>query len=237
MLAVMGRPVPALPPAGSGGHNGALHFQEQFRLMSGSAHTSRKGSGKAGRNRVRIIGGDWRSRVLTFADVPDLRPTPDRVRETLFNWLQATIVGARCLDLFAGSGALGFEALSRGATRVVALELDPNAAAAIRANAETLNTGKLELVQKSAPLWLQANTSAVQFDVVFVDPPYQAGLYQPCLELLQQQKWLAPGALLYVEADQSLDTLGLPQDWELVKHKRAGGVHFGLCRLKLPCRT
>jgi len=237
MLAVMGRPVPALPPAGSPGHNGALYFQGHFRLMSGTAHTSSKSTGKSGPNRLRIIGGDWRSRVLTFAAVPDLRPTPDRVRETLFNWLQTTIVGARCLDLFAGSGALGFEALSRGATSVVALELDPKAVAAIRANAQALNTDKLELLQKSAVLWLQKNQAAAQFDVVFVDPPYQAGLYQPCLELLQQQQWLAPGALLYVEAEQSLDTLGLPQAWELWKHKRAGGVHFGLFRLAHPAQA
>src|SRR5690606_23505737 len=100
------------------------------------------------RNRLRIIGGDWRSRVVVFADAPGLRPTPDRVRETLFNWLQPTIVGANCLDLFAGSGVLGFEALSRGAAAVTALELDPQACAAIRANCNTLQTDRLTLVPR-----------------------------------------------------------------------------------------
>lgn len=190
--------------------------------MPGSTHNPR--------NRLRIIGGEWRSRVLTFPAAPDLRPTPDRVRETLFNWLQAPVIGARCLDLFAGSGALGFEALSRGALRVVALELLRDAATAISANARLLGTDRLELVQASAPDWLRNNRKGERFDLVFLDPPYQAGLYTPCLELLQSQQWLAPGALVYVEAEQGLDTLGLPQGWELLKHKRAGGVYFGLCR-------
>ena len=178
--------------------------------------------------RVRIIGGDWRSRVLGFADIPDIRPTPDRVRETLFNWLQLPIVGAWCLDLFAGSGALGFEALSRGASGVVALELDGKAAAAIRENARLLKTDKLQLVQRSALEWLQQNADKRQFDVVFLDPPFSAGFYESCGRLLQEQQWLAPGALVYVEAEQSLELLGMPASWQLLKHKRAGSVHFGL---------
>ena len=181
------------------------------------------------RNRLRIIGGEWRSRVVSFADIPDIRPTPDRVRETLFNWLQAPIVGARCLDLFAGSGVLSFEALSRGARSVLALELDPKAAAAIRNNANQLKTGHLQLIQENALDWLQKNGSGQQFDVIFVDPPYTAGFYEPCCHLLQQNGWLAPSALVYLEADQSLDLLTLPEEWRLIKHKRAGAVHYGLC--------
>jgi len=196
--------------------------QEQLR-MPGSDHNSR--------NRLRIIGGEWRSRVLAFPATPGLRPTPDRVRETLFNWLQAPVIGARCLDLFAGSGALGFEALSRGAAQVLALELAPAAAAAIGANARLLGTDKLKLLQVSAPEWLKHNKEGERFDLVFLDPPYQGGFYAPCLELLQSQGWLAPGALVYIEAEQALETLGLPQGWKLLKHKRAGGVHFGLCRV------
>jgi 16S rRNA (guanine966-N2)-methyltransferase len=180
------------------------------------------------RNRLRIIGGDWRSRVLQFPALADLRPTPDRVRETLFNWLQGPIVGARCLDLFAGSGALGFEALSRGAIAVTALELDPHAAEAIRQNAALLKTEQLQLLQRNALDWLAQRGSAAPFDLVFLDPPYAAGLYAPCSNLLQEQTWLAPGALVYVEAAEPLDTLGLPAQWRLVRSKRAGSVYFGL---------
>jgi 16S rRNA (guanine966-N2)-methyltransferase len=160
-----------------------------------------KDSSKA-RNRLRIIGGEWRSRVVSFADIPDIRPTPDRVRETLFNWLQGSIVGAKCLDLFAGSGVLSFEALSRGAASVLALELDPKAAAVIRDNASQLKTVNLQFIQKNALDWLRANNSNQQFDVVFVDPPFAAGLYESCFGLLQQNGLLAPAALVYVEADQ-----------------------------------
>ena len=181
------------------------------------------------RNRLRIIGGEWRSRVVNFADIPDIRPTPDRVRETLFNWLQAPVVGARCLDLFAGSGVLSFEALSRGATSVLALELDAKAAASIRSNASQFKTEKLQLMQKNALDWLQTNSAGQQFDLVFVDPPYAAGFYEPCCSLLQQHGWLAPSALVYLEADQPLDLLTVPDGWNLVKHKRAGAVHYGLC--------
>ena len=182
-------------------------------------------------NRVRIIGGDWRSRVLDFASIPDIRPTPDRIRETLFNWLQTGIAGARCLDLFAGSGALGFEALSRGATSVVALELDPQAVKAIRKNGQLLQTDRLQLLQTDAAQWLGKNEPARQFDVVFLDPPFTAGSYNECCKLLQEQSWLAPGALIYIEAAQSLEELTLPQNWQIIRHKRAGGVHFGLCSI------
>lgn len=181
------------------------------------------------RSRLRIIGGEWRSRVVTFADIPDIRPTPDRVRETLFNWLQAPIIGAKCLDLFAGSGALSFEALSRGAASVVTLELDPEAAAAIRSNAGQLKTTQLQLIQKNALDWLRTNNSGQQFDVVFVDPPFAAGLYETCFNLLQENSWLARGALVYIEADQPLELLALPSYWRLVRNKRAGAVYFGLC--------
>jgi 16S rRNA (guanine966-N2)-methyltransferase len=188
-----------------------------------------KDSSKA-RNRLRIIGGEWRSRVVSFADIPDIRPTPDRVRETLFNWLQGSIVGAKCLDLFAGSGVLSFEALSRGAASVLALELDPKAAAVIRDNASQLKTVNLQFIQKNALDWLRANNSNQQFDVVFVDPPFAAGLYESCFGLLQQNGLLAPAALVYVEADQPLDLLTLPDEWRLIRHKRAGTVHYGLCK-------
>ena len=179
------------------------------------------------RNRVRIIGGDWRSRVLQFPDAPDLRPTPDRVRETLFNWLQFSTVGAHCLDLFAGSGALGYEALSRGASSVTALETHTQAASNLRQNARLLGTDKLNVVQQDALRWLDQPASQ-KFSVVFLDPPFSANLHQCCCELLQQHGWLAPNASIYLESGESLALLKLPTGWQLDRHKRAGDVHYGL---------
>jgi 16S rRNA (guanine966-N2)-methyltransferase len=183
-------------------------------------------------NRLRIIGGDWRSRVVVFADAPDLRPTPDRVRETLFNWLQPTLVGANCLDLFAGSGVLGFEALSRGAAAVTALELDPHAVAAIRANIDTLQTDRLRLEQGNGRDWLRDNARQQRFDVVFLDPPFADNLHAECCHLLQQQQWLAPSAVVYLESGSSLEDIALPEGWQLIRHKRAGAVYYGLAALQ-----
>jgi 16S rRNA (guanine966-N2)-methyltransferase len=185
------------------------------------------------RNRLRIIGGEWRSRVVVFADAPDLRPTPDRVRETLFNWLQPRLAGAKCLDLFAGSGVLGFEALSRGAGSVTALELDINAVAAIRANIKTLQAENFRLEPRNALEWLRSNAQQQRFDVVFLDPPFAENQYEECCRLLAEQQWLAPGALVYLESGASLDAIALPQGWELIRHKRAGAVHYGLAQPSL----
>jgi 16S rRNA (guanine966-N2)-methyltransferase len=184
----------------------------------------------ASRNRIRIIGGDWRSRQLQFPDAPGLRPTPDRVRETLFNWWQYTIIGKRCLDLFAGSGALGFEALSRGASVVVALETDSGVASSLRSNAKLLGTDTLTVMQHDALQWL-AQPATQQFDLAFVDPPFAANLHERCCELLQQNGWLAPGAQIYLEAGNDLGELTLPCAWQLIRQKRAGDVHYGLATL------
>ena len=180
------------------------------------------------RNRLRIIGGDWRSRVLQFAEVPDIRPTPDRIRETLFNWLQFQITGARCLDLFAGSGALGFEALSRGAAQVTAFEQNRAAAQGIRANCVQLDTRKLELIEGNAMDRLQHGSAPAPYDIVFVDPPFASGYYEPCFRHLQERGWLAPGALVYVEAAQPLAGFAVPAGWQLQREKRAGDVYYGL---------
>ena len=182
------------------------------------------------RNRVRIIGGEWRSRVLQFNDAPGLRPTPDRVRETLFNWLQEHIHGARCLDLFAGSGALGFEALSRGAASVVALETSAIAITALRQNISLLATDRLHLIQQDALRWLDT-AATQQFDIVFVDPPFADNAHERCCALLQQHGWLAPGAMVYLEAGSSLAALALPPAWQLTRHKQAGDVHYGLAAI------
>ena len=182
------------------------------------------------RNRLRIIGGQWRSRVLQFADVPDIRPTPDRIRETLFNWLQFDITGARCLDLFAGSGALGFEAVSRGATLVTAFEQNRAAVQGIRANCVALDTHKVVLIEANAMDRLQHDSAPAPYDIVFVDPPFASGFYEPCFQHLQERGWLAPAALVYVEAAQSLTSFTVPAGWTLQREKRAGDVYYGLFR-------
>jgi 16S rRNA (guanine966-N2)-methyltransferase len=182
------------------------------------------------RNRLRIIGGQLRSRVLQFADVPDIRPTPDRIRETLFNWLQFDITGARCLDLFAGSGALGFEAVSRGATLVTAFEQNRAAVQGIRANCVALDTHKVVLIEANAMDRLQHDSAPAPYDIVFVDPPFASGFYEPCFQHLQERGWLAPAALVYVEAAQSLTSFTVPAGWTLQREKRAGDVYYGLFR-------
>jgi 16S rRNA (guanine966-N2)-methyltransferase len=179
-------------------------------------------------NRLRIIGGEWRSRIVRFADIPGIRPTPDRVRETLFNWLQEGVAGARCLDLFAGSGALAFEALSRGAESVVAVETDSKAIAAIREAARELHAQGLCLEHADALVWLRHNREGKRFDIVFLDPPFAENLHANCLALLVEHQWLTPDARIYVESGTSLDGVALPQGWALVRNKRAGAVYYGL---------
>jgi 16S rRNA (guanine966-N2)-methyltransferase len=174
-------------------------------------------------NTVRIIAGTWRSRQLTFPAEAGLRPTPDRVRETLFNWLGQDMTGKRCLDLFAGSGALGFEALSRDALEVVFVERSTRIREAIAANAERLGAGRIRLVAGDALEF--AATTPERFDVVFVDPPYGSGLVEAALPLLP--RLLAADALVYVESDRALSA---SQPWRRVKEDRAGAVHYCLIR-------
>jgi len=182
------------------------------------------------RNRLRIIGGQWRSRIITFGDTPDLRPTPDRVRETLFNWVQLPIHGASCLDLFAGSGILSLEAISRGAASATAVELDARAAAGIRHHASELHTTKLTVIQDNVMAWLGKGTGHERYDLVFLDPPYATGLQAACCALLAEGNWLNPGAMVYVEAAGPLESLLFPEGWTLVRSKRAADVYYGLCQ-------
>jgi len=185
------------------------------------------GGGPA-RNRVRIIGGSHRGRKLTFPDQPGLRPTPDRVRETLFNWLQPIITGARCLDLFAGSGALGLEAASRGAARVLLLDSAAAVVRQLRQNVQRLGLSQVQVEQGEALRRLTG--SAEPFDIVFLDPPYASQLQGPCAERLESGGWMAAGARIYLEADASGDLPGLPPNWELMREKKAGQVRYCLLR-------
>jgi 16S rRNA (guanine966-N2)-methyltransferase len=197
--------------------------------------------GKSGARQVRIIGGEWRGRKLLFPDLPQLRPSPDRVRETLFNWLQPVIPGARCLDLFAGSGALGMEALSRGAQSVTLVDLDSRAVRSLQQNLDTLIAGdrpeRARVVQQNVLEFLQGPARPV--DVVFLDPPYGKGLVSECCALLETRGWLRDNARVYIEAEATLEVLDLPQTWEMLRSKTAGqvGYHLAGRKAKIPIGT
>jgi 16S rRNA (guanine966-N2)-methyltransferase len=177
---------------------------------------------------VRIVAGRWRGRRLRFPAVPGLRPSPDRVRETLFNWLQGPIVDARCLDLFAGSGALGFEALSRGAAEAVLVERDARVVAALRASAAVLGEPAPAIVAADALAYLKG--PARPFDVVFLDPPFAAGWLPDLCKLLEDRGWLAPRAYVYLECAAGDAAVPLPEAWEALRETRAGEVRAVLAR-------
>jgi 16S rRNA (guanine966-N2)-methyltransferase len=185
----------------------------------------------AASGKLRIIAGEWRSRQLPVLDLPGLRPTTDRVRETLFNWLQNDIAGVRCLDLFAGSGALGFEAASRGAASVTLLELQAAAADQLAANIQLLQAQNIQLVRADALDWL-AQYQGEPFDLVFLDPPFASGLLEPAMRCLHQQQLLSSDACVYIECDAGQTLPELPPGWQLTKQKKAGQVSYYLIRLE-----
>lgn len=176
---------------------------------------------------VRIIAGRLRGSRLQVAERAGLRPTPDRVRETVFNWLAPWIEGARCLDLFAGTGALGIEALSRGAAQCTFLETAPDLVRALRDNLARLQVDHAEVVQCDALAWLARPGEAV--DVAFVDPPFAHELWNPVLHALEQGHWLRGGAFVHVEAPATL-ALTPPPNWQVHREGRAGAVRFVLYR-------
>jgi len=179
-------------------------------------------------NQLRIIGGEWRGRKLGFPDVDGLRPTTDRVRETLFNWLAPVIHGARCLDLFAGSGALGLEALSRGAAAVTFIERERQAVESLRANLALLQDQRGSVLHLDALSYLAGEPHT--FDIVFLDPPFRQSLLQPALERLCRDGWLATDARIYIEVELELGEPHLPDGWELTRSKKAGQVIYALAR-------
>ena len=192
-------------------------------------------------NQVRIIGGRWKRTPLPVLDAEGLRPTPDRVRETLFNWLAARVPGARCLDLFAGSGALGLEALSRGAAHVTFVEREPAAAREIAARLTEWGSHAASVERADARTFLE-RTPAARFDIVFLDPPFSSTLLAEAAIRLEQGGWLSDGALIYVEcpaaaaakrhAEPAAAPAGtappLPPLWAVLKTKRAGEVGYHL---------
>ncbi len=181
------------------------------------------------KNEIRIIGGLWRGRKISFPTTNELRPTPDRVRETLFNWLSPSIRGATCLDLFAGSGALSFEALSRGAHSVVAVEKAALVLSNIKKIAETLSAETLTLEKQDALTYLKGTPTP--FEVVFIDPPYSSDLLDTCLALLVCKGWLKEGALLYFESDLK-KAFTLPPTLTLLREKQAGKVFYFLAQYR-----
>lgn len=178
--------------------------------------------------KVRIVGGDWKRTPIPVLDRPGLRPTPDRVRETVFNWLGQRLDGWRCLDLFAGTGALGFEAASRGAARVVLVERDARAAAALRAVGERLKAEHVEVVQADALAWLASARD--RFDLVFLDPPFDSGLLARALPLAAER--IEGSGAIYVEADRLLQPdvapLAALPGWHVHRADKAGQVHYHL---------
>jgi 16S rRNA (guanine966-N2)-methyltransferase len=183
----------------------------------------------ARRSEVRLIGGQWKRSKLPVADAPGLRPTPDRVRETLFNWLQFEISGAHCLDAFAGSGALAFEALSRGASSVVMVERDAAQLRCLREAAAMLAAEHCSILSGDSRALLEKGLGALQaeggFDVVFLDPPFHLGLVTPLCAVLVQQGCLHAGSFVYIETELDWAALALPPAFVLHRQTRAGLVN------------
>ncbi|PZW63653.1 16S rRNA (guanine966-N2)-methyltransferase [Pseudomonas sp. URMO17WK12:I1] len=192
------------------------------RPTSGKAPVAHGGDGQ-----LRIIAGQWRSRQFTFPMAHGLRPTPNRVRETLFNWLAPYVEAARVLDPFAGSGALFLEALSRGAGSALALDLNPAAVTSLRGHLATLRCENGQVLQSDALAYLQSQP-ATPFDLVFLDPPFSQDLLLPACTLLEERGWLADDAWVYTESEQVPSSLGMPGNWRLHREQKAGQVHYAL---------
>jgi 16S rRNA (guanine966-N2)-methyltransferase len=185
------------------------------------------------KNELRIIGGRWRSRKIRFPEIPGLRPTPDRVRETLFNWLRDDLDGARCLDLYAGSGALGLEAISRGAARTVLVERDARACAALQENLALLAAGReIRVVRADVERFLRSQGEP--FDLVFLDPPFHKGLVANCCELLERGGWLTPSAKIYVEIESNLTPTPPAIGWNPLRSGTSGEVGYHLFQRRPP---
>ncbi|MEG3755739.1 16S rRNA (guanine(966)-N(2))-methyltransferase RsmD [Psychromonas arctica] len=176
---------------------------------------------------IRLISGQWRGKKLPVKDKQGLRPTTDRTKETLFNWLMHDIRDANCLDCFSGSGSLGFEALSRYCQFCTFLELDKQVAVQLQNNISTLKAENAEVIQGDSLRYLSQNASR-QYNVVFIDPPFNLGLAQPCIEQLEEQGYLTDNSLIYVEVENTLTNLSFPSNWTLLKEKNAGQVRYQL---------
>ncbi len=192
------------------------------------AYRQRTQSKPSAKHQLRIIGGQWRGRKLAIAEVKGLRPTGDRIRETVFNWLMHDITGACCLDLFAGSGALGFESLSRGASQVIMLEKHPLAAQKLAEHSNALQTNQATIIQQDSLQWLaQSNMKKAGVDIVFIDPPFVDNLWQTTINHLTNSQLLNERALIYIETPKA-QALQIPTSWQLHRHKHSGQVTYQL---------
>jgi 16S rRNA (guanine966-N2)-methyltransferase len=178
--------------------------------------------------KIRLIAGTWRGRKLSVPDLPGLRPTPDRLRETLFNWLAPLIEGARCLDLFAGSGALGLEAASRGAQEVLLVERQAALVRHLAGQIALLQAKQVRVIQADALQFLRG--PARPFDLVLLDPPYAAGLLEPCCALLAERGWLAEGARIYLETERE-QVWRVPENWRVERESTVGQARGRLLRM------
>jgi len=184
----------------------------------------------ANRNSLRIIGGTWRSRRIQFIDSPKIRPTPDRVRETLFNWLSANINGVDCLDLFAGSGALGFEAMSRGAAHVTLVEADARIAATLSEQADQFNVAEIEVRNQNALTYLRDTDQ--QYDLIFLDPPFDSDLLEQVIPIIFEQQLLKKNGLLYTESAAQHKELKSLEALSNLREKVTGEVRYALYEKK-----
>ncbi|MFK0571534.1 16S rRNA (guanine(966)-N(2))-methyltransferase RsmD [Endozoicomonas sp.] len=185
------------------------------------------GSIHAGGGQLRIIAGEWRSRKLPVANVPGLRPTSDRVRETVFNWLAMITPGAKVLDAFSGTGALSMEALSRGASSAILLEKSPVAARTLKSNLALLKAERARVIETDSLNWLN-QPAETTFDLVFLDPPFRMNLLEPACLLLESNGYLHENSQIYIEVEKELVPLPVPENWQLEKRKIAGQVNFSL---------
>lgn len=176
---------------------------------------------------IRLISGKWRGKKLPVQDKEGLRPTTDRTKETLFNWLMHDIREANCLDCFSGSGSLAFEALSRYAKSATLLERDKQVSKQLQANIESLKADNATLIETDSIRYLQQNAQHT-FDIIFLDPPFNKGLLQPCCDALEKNGYLAEQAIIYIEMESQLDDLNLPTNWKRLKEKSTGQVTYQL---------
>jgi len=199
-----------------------------MRKKSTANRQAKAANNKSANGFIRIISGQFRGRKLPVKDVQGLRPTTDRIKETVFNWLMQDTRGAAVLDCFAGSGGLGFEALSRFADHAVFFELDKGAASQLKENISTLKLDNTVVKQGNSLSLLEQNMQNEQFDLIFVDPPFRQNLAEKSCFLLEKNSWLSAQALIYVEVESELSDLDTPDNWMLLKEKTAGQV---ICRL------
>ena len=192
----------------------------------------RKGPANRGSRpgRLRIVAGKWRSRLLPITDVEGLRPTPERIRETLFNWLAGEIEGSHCLDPFAGTGALAFEALSRGAASATLIDKSARVVETLNSSAALLESDDIQILCADALSFMRQKASR-RYDIVFLDPPFAEDIVEECCRLLQSNGWLTDGAVVYIEQQKSRPLPELPRGWTINKDNKAGNVRYMLACL------